>query len=81
MSLGWNDAEKLARFAAHDPKLLSPLEHRSEQRQVDLNLIHARSILVRARTMIVNALRGLVKSAGGRPPACSTESLAAPRGG
>jgi transposase len=72
-----NDAEKLARFAAYDPKLLSPLEHRSEQRQVDLNLIHARATLVRARTMIVNALRGLVKSAGGRLPACSTESLPA----
>jgi transposase len=68
-----NDAEKLARFAAFDPKLLSPLEHRSEERQMDLNLIHARSTLVRARTMIVNALRGLVKSAGGRLPACSTE--------
>jgi transposase len=72
-----NDAEKLARFAAHDPRLLSPLEHRSCERQVDLNLIQARSILVRARTMIVNALRGLVKSAGGRLPACSTESFAA----
>jgi transposase len=72
-----NDAEKLARFAAFDPKLLSPLEHRSEERQVDLNLVHARSTLVRARTMIVNALRGLVKSAGGRLPACSTESLPA----
>jgi len=70
-----NDAEKLARFAAHDPRLLSPVEHRSPERQVDLNLIHARSTLVRARTMIVNALRGLVKSAGGRLPACSTESL------
>jgi transposase len=70
-----NDAEKLARFAAYDPKLLSPLKHRSEQRQVDLNLIHARATLVRARTMIVNALRGLIKSAGGRLPACSTESL------
>ena len=62
-----NDAEKLARFAAYDPKLLSPLEHRSQQRQLDLNLIHARSTLVRARTMIVNALRGLVKSAACRP--------------
>jgi transposase len=72
-----NDAEKLARFAAYDPKLLSPLEHRSSERQVDLNLIHARATLVRARTMIVNALRGLVKSAGGRLPACSTESLPA----
>ena len=44
---------------------------------MDLNLIHARATLVRARTMIVNALRGLVKSAGGRLPACSTESLPA----
>jgi len=70
-----NDAEKLARFAAYDPKLLSPLEHRSEQRQLDLNLIHARATLVRARTMIVNALRGLVKSAGGRLPTSSTEAL------
>jgi transposase len=72
-----NDAEKLARFAAYDPKLLSPLQHRSQQRQMDLNLIHARATLVRARTMIVNALRGLIKSAGGRLPACSTASLPA----
>jgi transposase len=72
-----NDAEKLARFAAYDPKLLSPLQHRSPERQLDLNLIHARATLVRARTMIVNALRGLVKSAGARLPACSTESLPA----
>jgi transposase len=72
-----NDAEKLARFAAHDPKLLSPVQHRSQERQLDLNLIRARSTLVRARTMIVNAVRGLVKSAGGRLPACSTESLPA----
>jgi len=71
-----NDAEQLARFAALDPKLLSPIEHRSEQRQQDLNLIHARSTLVRARTMIVNVVRGLVKSAGGRLPSCSTESFA-----
>jgi transposase len=70
-----NDAEKLARFAAYDARLLSPIEHRSPERQLDLNLIHARSTLVRARTMIVNALRGLVKSTGGRLPACSTESL------
>jgi transposase len=70
-----NDAELLARFAAHDPKLLSPVQHRSLERQQDLNLIQARSTLVRARTMIINALRGLVKSAGGRLPACSTESL------
>lgn len=70
-----NDAELLARFAASDPKLLSPLRHRSLRRQQDLNLIQARATLVRVRTMIVNALRGLVKSEGARLPACSTESL------
>ena len=71
------DAEQLARMAAFDPRLLSPLEHRSLARQQDLNLIQARAVLVKARTMLVNALRGLVKSAGGRLPACSTESLPA----
>jgi transposase len=54
---------------------LSPIRHRSVERQRDLDLIHARGTLVRARTMIVNALRGLVKSAGGRLPACSTASF------
>jgi len=72
-----NDAEKLARFAFCDPRLLSPIRHRSPQRQQDLNLIQARSTLVRARTMLVNALRGLVKSAGGRLPACSPQGLEA----
>ena len=72
-----NDAEQLARFAAHDPRLLSPIEHRSPERQSDLNLIHVRSTLVRVRTALVNDLRGLVKSAGSRLPACSTESLPA----
>jgi transposase len=72
-----NDAEKLARFAFCDPRLLSPIRHRSPERQQDLNLIHARSTLVRARTMIVNALRGLVKSAGGRLPACSPQGFEA----
>jgi transposase len=72
-----NDAELLARFAAHDPRLLSPVRHRSLERQQDLNLIQARATLVRARTMIANALRGLVKSSGSRLPACSTESLPA----
>jgi transposase len=70
-----NDAEQLARLAAADPKLLSPLVHRSTERQQDLNLIRARATLVGARTMIVNALRGLVKSGGGRLPACSTKSF------
>ncbi len=66
-----NDAEKLARFAAYDVELLSPIQHRSPERQRDLNLLQARDTLVRARTMLVNAARGLVKSAGQRLPKCS----------
>ena len=70
-----NDAEQLARMASFDPKLLHPIQHRSVERQQDLNLIHTRSVLVRARTMLINAARGLVKSAGGRLPTCSSEAL------
>src|SRR5271155_468241 len=70
-----NDAEQLARMAAFDPKLLHPMEHRSPERQQDLNLIHTRSVLVRARTMLINSARGLVKSAGQRLPACSSAAF------
>lgn len=69
------DAEMLARLALSDPKLLSPLRHRSVERQRDLNLIRTRDVLVRARTMLINAVRGLVKSAGGRLPACDAAHL------
>jgi transposase len=70
-----NDAEKLARFAHWDPRLLSPLRHRSAEHQRDLTLIYARGTLVRARTMIINSARGLVKSAGGRLPKCSSKAF------
>lgn len=71
-----HDAEMLARLAYSDPHLLRPIQHRSVERQRDLNLLRARDTLVRARTMLVNALRGLVKSAGARLPQCSTASFA-----
>ena len=72
---GRNDAEQLARMAAFDPKLLHPVEHRSLERQQDLNLVHTRSVLVRARTMLINSVRGLVKSGGGRLPVCSSAAF------
>ena len=64
------DAEMLARLASSDPRLLAPIRHRSAERQCDLNLIRTRDALVRARTMLINAVRGLVKSTGARLPAC-----------
>jgi len=71
------DAEMLARLGYCNPRLLKPIQHRSAERQRDLNLIRARDTLVRARTMLINSMRGLVKSAGGRLPPASSESFAA----
>jgi len=63
----------MARF---DPQLLAPITHRSAEMQNDLAVVRARDVLVRARTQCVNAVRGLVKTAGGRLTTCSTESFA-----
>jgi transposase len=63
-----NDAEALARVVRVDPKLLFPIEHRSQQHQQDLAVIRSRAQLIKARTQLVNAARGLVKSLGGRLP-------------
>src|SRR5437763_443091 len=60
-----------------NPRLLSPIQHRSLERQRDLNLLRARDTLVRARTMLINSVRGLVKSGGGRLPACAADYFAA----
>jgi transposase len=69
------DAQNLARLARVDPKLLYPLKHRSEQSQAHLALLHSREALVRARTQLINHVRGTVKSFGHRLPKCSTSSF------
>jgi transposase len=71
------DAEALARLARVDPALLSPVTHRGEQAQQDLQLIRARDALVQTRTKLVNHVRSTVKVHGERLPKCSTESFAA----
>jgi transposase len=48
------DAEKLARLARVDPKLLAPVKHRGEASQAHLALIRSREALVGARTKLVN---------------------------
>src|SRR6266481_2023199 len=76
-----HDARTLARLARIDPELLGPVRHRSVQAQIHLTVIRARAELVSARTALVNAARGLVKSFGERLPKCGTyqvsEKLAA----
>jgi transposase len=56
------DAQTLARLARIDLQLLSPVKHRSAKAQADLTVIRARAGLVRARTALVNTVRGLAKS-------------------
>ncbi len=69
------DGRTLARLAPLDPELLAPVRHRSASCQQDLAVLRARAALVRARTLLVNHLRGAVKSAGERLPSCSAASL------
>ena len=57
------DARTLARLARIDPGLLGPVRHRSAQAQIHLTVI-------RARTALVNAARGLTKSYGERLRKC-----------
>ena len=69
------DARTLARLARIDPKLLSPVKHRSRQAQADLTVIRARAGLVRVRTALVNTVRGLAKSYGERLRGCNGRNL------
>jgi len=71
----YRDAEMLARIARLDPKLLEPIEHRSEQSQADLSIIQARDMLVKSRADIINHIRGTVKAVGERIPSCGAPSF------
>jgi transposase len=70
-----HDARTLARLVRIDPELLGPVRHRSAQAQIHLTVIRARAELVSARTALVNAARGLVKSYGQRLPKCGTQQV------
>src|ERR1700676_5570096 len=70
------DANKLARLGRVDPQSLHPIQHRSREVRQDLVVLRARDALVAARTELINATRGLVKSMGTRLPKCSSPSFA-----
>ena len=69
------DAEQLARLARADRRLLSPITHRTQETRADLAMVRARGALVRSRTLLVNHIRGTLKSFGVRLPSCSTAVL------
>lgn len=71
-----SDAEILARMLRFDRKLLAPIQHRGAAMQVDLTVLRARDALVRSRTLLINAARGLVKSQGERIERCSAAVFA-----
>ncbi|MFN7950614.1 MAG: IS110 family transposase [bacterium] len=71
-----SDAEMLARLARVDPKLLCPVRHRREDRARALAVVRSRDGLVRARTLLINHVRGAIKPVGGRVKHCSSESFA-----
>lgn len=66
------DARHLARLARVDPSLLSPITHRDGRAQAQLSVIRARDVLVRARTALINCVRGLVKPTGLQLPSCAS---------
>jgi transposase len=70
------DARVLARVARMDPSLLYPIRHRRRETREDLAVLRARCHLVRMRAEAVQVVRGMVKSHGGRVPACETEDFA-----
>ncbi len=70
------DAELLARIARVDPTLLFPIKHRSAAAHADMCIIQARDLVVKNRTALVNAVRGMVKAQGTRlPSGGSSESF------
>lgn len=68
-----SDAETLARLGRVDPKLLSPVVHRGDEAQADLAIIHAREALIASRRLLINHIRGTVKSFGARVPTCDAD--------
>lgn len=70
------DAQYLARIGRLDPALLFPVRHRSAQTQADLAVLRSRAALVRTRSSLIRFVRGVVKSSGGRIPACDARLFA-----
>jgi transposase len=70
------DAELLARLVRVDRKLLCPIEHREADKSQALMVAKARAAQVRARTLLINFVRQVVKAQGYRLPSCSAEAFA-----
>lgn len=70
------DARLLALMYRMEPRLLHEVFHRSEQAQMDLEVIKARNQLVACRSKLINHVRGVVKGSGNRLPSGSSDCFA-----
>lgn len=62
------DAEKLARLARVDPRLLYPIRHRRKETQVALAILRSRDLAVAVRTKLINSVRAQVLAMGKKLP-------------
>jgi transposase len=69
------DAQNLAELLRTNSKFVTLVEHCSEEDQRIWAVIRARDALVKARTMLVNVVRGTVKSTGRRLRGCTAEGF------
>lgn len=69
------DAEKLARLGRVDRTLLSPIRHRGDAAHHALLVLRSRDKLVKARTELINHVRGVSKSFGVRVGKGSTAAF------
>lgn len=65
------DAELLARICRFDPQMLYPIDHKDKSARAVWTIIRSRDVLIRARTKLINHVRGTVKPFGHRLPKCS----------
>jgi len=70
------DAESLARIARFDIKLFHPISHKSRDNQSILAVLKSRDALVKTRTLLINSIRGMLKSMGYKTPSCSASAFA-----
>jgi len=70
-----NDARMLARPGRVDIERLRSLKLREEDCRSTRSVLHARDLLVRTRSKLVDFARGQVKTLGGRIPSCSTSTF------
>jgi transposase len=70
-----HDPELLGRLARVDPKLLKPIQPRGLKDQIALAELRARDCLVRARTKLVNHVRGVVNPWGGRTTGANVDNF------